>query len=56
MSNKLIEKGKKEKKISDYQEDDTIAKYNKSSYFKKKDKQAKDFLKKNPLPAKFVQQ
>jgi hypothetical protein len=35
-------------------DDDQLAKYAKASYFKEKDKKAAAFLKKHPVPEKFL--
>lgn len=42
-------------KVNDSDADmEQLAKYARSTYFSDKDKKAKDFLKKHPLPAKFT--
>ncbi len=35
-------------------EDERVARYTKASYFREKDRKATEFLKKNPIPAKFL--
>jgi len=35
-------------------EGEKIARYTKASYFQKKDRRATEFLKKHPIPAKFL--
>lgn len=54
MSNKLINKQQLERVAQGDTDMEQLAKYARSTYFSDKDKKAKDFLKKHPLPAKFT--
>ena len=53
-----MDNGKKITKLSNPQleniEEEGVARYAKASYFREKDKRAAEFLKKHPIPAKFL--
>jgi hypothetical protein len=54
MANHQKNKKKLSKPGENNAEGGDFAKYAKASYFKEKDKKASDFLKKHPIPGKFL--
>lgn len=55
MSNNLNRDKKLQKLAHDNVEGDKAAKYTQAPYFQEKDRKAREFLKKHPVPEKFLQ-